>query len=464
MPNDGTHDKYSSESLRMPRSSLSYTPKMLKDIIAALNGIKRTDGTINFHDEILSTGTFSFFCPILQRHIYPMHNIMPNKATTIYVFDGAETLALISYVKIIAAITSTCSVDLNAIRIPEKTVNISRSALKGLSPNTPLIDMNLKPALIPYATPNFAHFLWNILPAIENAISAPREFEIYVRCDPFELHLKPPYSDYLLPIELCKHLSGWSPHLIFMGGSSFIPDSVRRKFLRSIINEKEPVEQKIYISIRPDFAHRHLINQVDFMCNLISAFHEKYPDMEFVVDGFSLPDDFDRPVYNDRLRALYSTMVENSRLAIGDIMQALPDSAKKLHDFTGTNLSSALETISTCSYYVCHAGTQQHKIAWLFPRNGIVLGVKNNSTLNWHAEPSECSIVPSKLDPQLVADVKFDEKKWQDESWMDSLGSHWNHYLKSRKKENFDYIISDIKLAVSQIMDDYAHKVLRDAD
>ena len=128
------------------------------------------------------------------------------------------------------------------------------------------------------------------------------------------------------------------------------------------------------------------------------------------------------------------------------------------------NLSSALETISSCSYYVCHAGTQQHKIAWLFPRNGFVHGVTTDSEAKWLAEHSECALVPSHFDPEIVGKVKFDEKSWRDDSWLSSLENHWSQYLISRKKKNNDYIITDINLAVSRIMDDYFEKVPRNAD
>ena len=316
-----------------PSSSSEYTPKLLEEIIAALTEVKRTDGTVKFHDDILSTGTFSFFCPILQRPIHPASNIMSNLQFALYVFEGAERLALISHVKIIAAVTSNCFINTNVVKIPDKSMNISRSVLKGLPRNAPTIDKNLKPALIPYSTVNFAHFLWNILPAIENAISAPKEIEIYIGSDPFNLRLKHPYADKLVPIEQRGNRKCWSPQLLYMGGSSFFPDGVRKKFLSSIINEREPEDLKIYISVRPDIAHRYLINQVDFLRSLVSAFHEKYPDMEFVLDGFSMPEDVERPLaYNDFFRSLYSKMVEKSRLAIREIANALPDAGIKIND------------------------------------------------------------------------------------------------------------------------------------
>lgn len=249
-----------------------------------------------------------------------------------------------------------------------------------------------------------------------------------------------------------------------MGGSSFFPDRVRRKLLSSIINEKEPEDLKIYISVRPDIAHRYLINQVDFLCCLVSAFHEKYPDMEFVLDGFSMPEDVERPAYNDFFRSLYSEMIEKSRLAIREIADALPDSGIKINDITGLNLSTALETISSCSYYVCHAGTQQHKIAWLFPRNGFVHGVTTDSAANWHAEHSECALVPSFFGSNIVDEVKFDKETWHDAEWIFSLDDYWSQYLVSRKRKNHDYIITDINLAVSRIMEDYFEKVRRNAD
>ena len=144
-------------------------------------------------------------------------------------------------------------------------------------------------------------------------------------------------------LEPSSSIHGWV--IVFSGQSKEKASAQHNK-------QKEPEDQKIYISIRPNFVHRYLINQVDFLCSLISAFSRKYPDMEFVLDGFSLPEDVERPVYSDFFRSLFSEMLEKSGAAIEKILYALPDAEIKIHNITGLNLSNALEIISSCSYYV----------------------------------------------------------------------------------------------------------------
>lgn len=444
------------------KSSTAYTPQMLEQIIFCLNRKQRKDGTKKYQEEILSSGTFSVLCPISRELIHPAYNFHASLANgVIYILEGVERMALISSAlelgsPIVAAmtksITHTSSEEAGAffkdMNSYEKLMGFARAALTELSKSTPRIDSNLQPKLF-CGDRNFAHFLWNELPTLDSCIFDQQNIEIGIIYDPFNLCKKHPYSSKLVQIESREMFHGWSANLVFRGTSILVPDKVRLRLLQTIINERKPKKHRIYISIRPNYLRRSLVNQVDFIRSLIGAFREKHGDMEFVLDGFSMPDDMNRSPYPDTLRNFFFNRVESSNSAIRDIVQAIPGIDKNAINITGMNLTDALETISTCSYYICHAGTQQHKIAWLFPRNGFVHSNRTRISdfyVKYDNSGTECSITPSTPDPQFIEDVGVNPSVNDEEE-------------KIYDKGNRKYLIKDLNSVINQIIDDYSNKL-----
>ena len=443
-------------------SSTAYTHQMLERIIYSLNQKRRKDGTKKYQDEIISSGTFSVLCPISRELIHPAYNFHASLANgVIYILDGVERLALISSAlelgsPIVAAmtesITHTSSEEAGAffkdMNSYEKLMGFARAALTELSTSTPRIDSNLKPKLF-CGDRNFAHFLWNELPTLDRCIFDQQNIEIGIIYDPFNLCMKPPYSSKLVQIESREMLHGWSENLAFRGTSILVPDKVRLRLLQAIIKERKPKKHRIYISIRPNYLRRSLVNQEDFIRSLIGAFREKHGDMEFVLDGFSMPDDLNRSPYPDTLRNFFSNRVVSSNSAIRDIVQAIPGIDKSAINITGMNLTDALEIISTCYYYICHAGTQQHKIAWLFPRNGFVHSNRTRISdfyVKYANSGAECAMTPSTPDPQFIEDEGV---KTGDNDEEEKI------YYKGNRK----YMINDLNSVVNQIIDDYSRRL-----
>lgn len=436
----------------MPKknSGPTYTPQMLGQIVSNLNEVARNDGTKKFQDQIFLSGTFGILCPIDNQIIYPKFNFyQPNPVAVIYYFEAAENLTLISeYIScgspIVAAVTKTNMVQAEVSKgrkIPDKIIDVALSSLSGPPPSTPRIDFNLNPKLY-CGHHNFAHFFRNELSTVDRSIFGTREIDTYILKDPFNLRMRRPYSGKLSPIEVRDAERGWKAGMVFLGTSTCLPDRVRSRFLHSIMNGKKQKINRIYISVRPDFIQRSLLNQEDFLRELIQAFHEKYGNIEFVLDGFSTPEDLERSAYSDYMREQYSEIVKQSRDIISNIARAVKCPEKNILDITGMNLSAALEIISSCSYYVCHADTQLNKIATLFPRRGFVHSNQHRITdsyMNWVASLSECTILATAINSENVENVN----------------SGWKAEGRAlRRKEN--YIIKDIDLAVSQVLDHYS--------
>ena len=434
-------------------SSATYTHQMLEQIISPLNEINRSDGTKRFQDHILSSGAFSILCPIANRNLYPTCNFfIPHMPAVIYLFEGEERLALISLNlalgnPVVAAMTKTITAEtenLGSHQNPASLLNAARSLLSELSSSAPKIDLKLKPKLI-CGHKNFAHFIWNELPTIDNSIFDQRDIERCIMWDPFNMHLKPPYSGKLAPVTNVDAIQGWNPSLVLIGTSTFLSDNVRSRFLRSTISEKKPESRQLYITVRPKSVSKFLVNQVDFIRKLIRAFHEKYEDMEFVLDGFSMPDDLERSIYKDPIRSRFAERVKHSNHVIGEIIHAVPQAEKSIRNITGMNLSSALEIISSCSYYVCHTGTQQHKIGWLFPWRGFLHSNSRHTSdhaIEWLAKQTECAIAPLRPDPEHVEDVEPNDG-----------------ISEVQDAENCNYRITDIISVTRKILEDYRASV-----
>lgn len=431
-------------------SPTTYTPQMLERIISPLNEIYRKDGTKQFQDHILSRGAFHILCPITNKNVYPTYNfLMPHVPAVIYFFEGVERLALISSNlalgnPIVTAITETVTAETDNLKShpsPASILDAARWELSKLSSSTPKIDPKMKPNLI-CGHKNFAHFIWNELPTIDNSIFGQRDIERCIMWDPFNIHSTPPYSGKLIPVKSVDAIRGWNSSLVFIGTSTFLFDSVRSRMLRSIIDEKKPEARKLYITVRPQSVSKYLVNQVDFLSSLIRAFLEKYEDMKFVLDGFSMPDDLERSIYKSPIRSRFAERVKQSNLIIDEIIHAVPQAENNIRNITGMCLTAALEIISSCSYYVCHAGTQQHKIGWLFPRGGFLHSNSRGTSdhaIKWLAGKTECAIAPSRPAPEHVEDVS-------------SLHDDINE---SPGAENSNYKIKDTNSVIRKILEDY---------
>lgn len=440
----------------MPRefSSTMYTPQMLEYILSCLNEICQIDGTKKYQFDIMNCGSFGISCPITNQVIYPSYNYFHRgQFAVIYIFEGAERLALISSIlqsgsPIVAAKTKRVSVEIDEFRRRldyERLMEIAQAALLDLPQSAQKVNLKLKPILI-CGSRNFAHFLCNELPAIHSSIPQSKEIEIYLLRDLFNLRMKLPYSRKLAAIEKPDNYWGWNSSLVFTGTSTFLTEKVRSCFLEKITSVKNPIARRIYITVRPNFLVRSLINQVEFLSELVRSFREKYADMEFVLDGFSYPHDLDRSNCSHALRQEYSKRTVHSRLIIRKLIQAVPGA--NILDITGKNLSDALEFISSCSYYVSHSGTQQHKIAWFFPRNGFVHSNHHSisdSSINALAAPTECSITPSTLEAKFINDAF-------------TVSSRHSREKTAVIDRNKNYVMKNVRAVVNQIMNDYANK------
>jgi hypothetical protein len=183
----------------------------------------------------------------------------------------------------------------------------------------------------------------------------------------------------------------------------------------------------IWLSVRLDA--RTADNQREFLLAVITKFAEAYPSAGFILDGFSYPDDFESPIYRAQSDAsnelassgnaghyrgfLSNAMVERE----GEVTAYIEELRATLErvmpntvvSTSGMGLVNSIYLARFANYYVCHAGTLQHKIAWLYDTHGIV---HSNSTgvqpgvPNWLAGQLQGGIKPALVPDEYINDLE----------------------------------------------------------
>ena len=108
--------------------------------------------------------------------------------------------------------------------------------------------------------------------------------------------------------------------------------------------------------------------------------------------------------------------------------------SSKLCSVSGQSLFDAIDLGGYCDYYVCHAGTLQHKIAWIHNIPGLIhLPLNTGSRAAWHAAQVEDGIIPDLLPLGLSVSTA-------------PPASGRDH------DRNFNYRISDVKRAAEWVI------------
>jgi hypothetical protein len=89
-------------------------------------------------------------------------------------------------------------------------------------------------------------------------------------------------------------------------------------------------------------------------------------------------------------------------------IDALPASARQsvfIVDTTDLQLAEAIAFASVANFYICHHGTQQHKIGWIYDVPGVIHAspsVVKSQPAHWVQSQSEGSVLPVYVPDHLV--------------------------------------------------------------
>ena len=317
------------------------------------------------------------------------------------------------------------------------------------------IDRSGKPgAALIIGHENFAHHIWNELSALEVWLASASD-DVVART-PLKVTSEP-----LGP------LHGLFPRLTAMRDRGrrktlqSVPLRVRlggqrvttrvREILRRIAQERLELgvykryfdrftngNPKIWISVR--HGSRTPDNQADFIFAVISAILQQYPDAVFVLDGFSFPVGFFHDPKTLPVRKIFLERAFIDRRFISSLRERIEnaygtEARARLFSTEGLDVLDAISVAGLCTFYVCHAGTLQHKIGWVHDIPGIVhTAPDDHEYALWCSNFVEGAILPAFVPADLCIST--------------SPPIH-----KQDIPRNYNYFIRDVDLAAQAVLD-----------
>ena len=405
------------------------TTASFRSCLDTLNTFTAPGALRKYQSNILETGFFSYMS------IQPNgHYVLPGNAI-FYHFNASVPFVLIA-ASLKDGFPLLCMVTSGAVTwagTQERLdlIPIARQLLR-TGPEQ-VVDLEMMPRAI-IGDPNFAHFIWNEFPAVHEAAKHHTDFGINLRFDPlgvmsqFGTEHRIPLSSMITPTQG----KGWSNTPSVLLGSNRCNASAKSDLLRLMdLSSLWKSAGKIWLTVREK--GRTMENQTAFLSALITAQAARDPASVFLLDGFSLPMDFERPIY-DQLRSKFTDRAKATQAIIRTIISNHPQA--HIQDLTGLPLRNALLEIATCSFYVSHAGTLQHKLGWFFPAHGLQHGNQTSlspAALRWSAQMISGALEPWGLDPGCVKDTQV----------RGALAPN---------ARNRDYFVTDIPRAVDQTL------------
>lgn len=464
--------------------------------LAALNAFVYPRAVLRYQREILQHGSFAVACPRTGEPLVPTVCHVANNGDPAHGTLGiAYRLDCEPAIWLLAGSIKD-GFPLTEAYLPAEDVSLWclgdayhvenaawRARLKTLEAQTAALpQVQPRAAALLLGHPNFAHNLWNELPAIHactQAAAAPGAEHstavqikaIYEPLVPVE-QLMGSKAVSVNRVEHFKELVGCQQVMATRLGATRIPVELRKTItglmwqrrdetrvdpLVATLRKADPV---VWLSVRLDA--RTLDNQQALLLGLVRGIAAEYPTAAFVLDGFSYPNDFDRAIYHlpgtgpgDFLRGTMGsqsgflsramTLREREITAYirklqSTLQQAVPNT---IANTAGMNLADTVCVAGAADFYVCHAGTLQHKIAWFYNIPGFVhsntSGVVKGAQA-WLARQLEDGVKPSVVSNEFVEDLS-------------------SIRTTNKVERNRDYHIRDVDAVVEQVLGDLARAV-----
>ena len=362
---------------------------------------------------------------------------------SIYWFDATEPFCLVSASTRlgcpILALVTRHEVYPVADREPSPLITKAQAMLIEDVRPAHLIDPEARPLVITGHV-NFAHFLWNEFPGLWHLRKSGAVFDLGVLHD--TLGILRPYCD--TEGLNCRFspqrasFEGWQTQPVVVPGSTYCNADVKRDVLDLMGLEARyspsTSQPRIYFSLR--CTGRAMQNELDFLETVIGRLCAAYPDCHVVLDGFSLPVDFERSIYTSAALS-FDARIHEARDTVAKLTTRLDIAGQaRLHDITGAPLDVALREIARCHFYVTHAGTMQHKAGWFYPLPGLLHGNQVSiapSSLRWTASMMAEAVPPCGIACELIEDLEI-------------------YNMPRANARNRDYLLLDTERAANDIM------------
>jgi hypothetical protein len=305
---------------------------------------------------------------------------------------------------------------------------------------------------------NFAHHLWNELSGLADWAACANSSALE-RMTVYPLHEPLAAIETLVPAlreaevvrgEAQVRNVNSAPGIATRVGSTLVSSEIRKQVI-SVLSQS--ADQTIlahfdgflrkyplfWVSVRPE--KRTCVNQLEFLSALIGSLLSEFPGSGIMVDGFSLPNDYpENPEYSNK-KAFFENKVSSSADFIRELFRNLElnyfnEVHERVRSISGLRLAETLTLAGRVHFYVSHAGTSQHKVAWVHDKIGVVHSCRaglSQAARKWVADQVEGGIEPIMLSPNRVLD-------------------HISRDASSLEHHNLDYLIRDVPAAVTDII------------
>jgi hypothetical protein len=274
---------------------------------------------------------------------------------------------------------------------------------------------------------NFAHHLWNELPALDAWLArasdeAIARLQVVAIAEPLgPLHEIFPK---LAAASFTRTRTNLEIPLRVRLGSQMVTNRIRRIMLEyfghqpvvpavaGILQMLDSLRPRVWISVR--HGARTADNQLEFLLTTVKTITDAYPRAAFVFDGFSFPIGF---FDDERTHAFREVFGHRSRTA-AQFIQGLKETAtlelgidaSSMFDVSGLDLTGAVTIAGHCDYYICHGGTLQHKIGWFYSKPGFIHAAPAGiAHFLKQAQQAEGAVVPDALPADLASATTWPE-------------------------------------------------------
>ena len=279
-----------------------------------------------------------------------------------------------------------------------------------------------RPATLIIGHWNFAHHLWNELPALETWLRTASDDDIR-RLSIISVAEPLGRLEEIFPRLSLARLSrdrgrDFDNKIAVRVGSCLVTRQIREVLrghaashgntprVRELVRQLSDRWPRVWISIRQ--GSRTPDNQSEFLLTAIREILRAYKEAMFVLDGFSFPMGFlddprtrkDRDVFGARATAASECIESLRNMAAGE----KPELRSRLLNLSHLNLLESIHVAGHSDYYLCHAGTLQHKIAWFHDIPGFVHTTPRDYQYSlWCTKQVEAGIVPDFLPRKFSA-------------------------------------------------------------
>lgn len=389
------------------------------DRIEALNAYVHDQTVRQFQHDILSTGEFQLVSPWTGRALEcvearliayvndPYHFKLPLYA---YRFQDRTDIWVMSFQ--IGLGFPLCALYIHGVYLAytqaRPPLPAAYAILKRLAPEfdavaeTTLEETVLAEPLAILGHPNFAHHMWNELPAL-NRLRSNTPFSIQTLFAPLGPLTGLPEPGPFRALR-CTRKPYFSP----IGGEHLDQQTAQGLTAHFPAPTKErPQGNARLIWI----AHRDDGRSCENFLEMLKAFDQRVRRVctpRYIFDSFSAPEDLQQAWY-DPVRTAFETRQAQSDVIFQAMTEAVGGREAVHATTSGLTLTQALALAQDADFYISPVGSIQHKVAWLQSIPGLVHGPHSSMNwhvANWHGQKSQIAVAPCVLPAELVQDTQ----------------------------------------------------------